>query len=154
MLSRSCIDVKVKGQGHPVKKLIFVHFSSVYLTCVLGVKVKGHMGQVQRSNWPRSNKGSKQRQVGSHQCQVASFNHYIVACHLPRGSNVRWREDMGGGLPRAVARASAGPHTGTKPLIQLIPIHSHDPETPSPFCLLSLTTRWTARILLILHISD
>ncbi len=23
---------------------------------------------------------------------------YIVACHLPRGSNVRWREDIGGGL--------------------------------------------------------
>ncbi len=26
-----------------------------------------------------------------------SYN--IVACHLPRGSELRWREDMGGGLP-------------------------------------------------------
>ena len=25
----------------------------------------------------------------------------IVACHLPRGSKLRWREDMGGGLPNA-----------------------------------------------------
>ncbi len=24
---------------------------------------------------------------------------YIVACHLPRGSKLRWREDMGGKLP-------------------------------------------------------
>ncbi len=24
---------------------------------------------------------------------------YIVACHLPRGSKLRWCEDMGGGLP-------------------------------------------------------
>ncbi len=27
---------------------------------------------------------------------------YIVACHLPRGSKLRWREDMGGGLPNNV----------------------------------------------------
>ncbi len=26
---------------------------------------------------------------------------HIVAYHLPRGSNVQWREDMSGGLPRA-----------------------------------------------------
>ncbi len=24
---------------------------------------------------------------------------YIVACHLPRGSKLRWCEDMGGKLP-------------------------------------------------------
>ncbi len=24
---------------------------------------------------------------------------HIVVCHLPRGSKLRWREDMGGGLP-------------------------------------------------------
>ena len=27
-------------------------------------------------------------------------NHF-VACHLPRGSKLRWREDMGGWLPNA-----------------------------------------------------
>ncbi len=26
---------------------------------------------------------------------------YIVACHLPRGSKLRWPEVMGGGLPSA-----------------------------------------------------
>ncbi len=26
----------------------------------------------------------------------------IVACHLPRGSKLRWREDMGGELPKAI----------------------------------------------------
>ena len=26
---------------------------------------------------------------------------YIVACHLPRGSKLQWREDMGGVLPNA-----------------------------------------------------
>ena len=42
------------------------------------VKVKGHMGQGQRSHWPRSNKDSKQRQVGSHQRQVASLNVMVL----------------------------------------------------------------------------
>ncbi len=37
------------------------------------VKVKGYIGQGQRSHWPKSNKTSKQRQVGSHQRQVASL---------------------------------------------------------------------------------
>ncbi len=43
--------------------------------------------------------------------ELTSLYIYIVAYHLPRGSNVRWREDMSGGLSRArvfrsVARAS------------------------------------------------
>ncbi len=29
----------------------------------------------------------------------AKFTHFIVACHLPRGSKLRWCEDMGGKLP-------------------------------------------------------
>ncbi len=34
---------------------------------------------------------------------------YIVACHLPRGSNVRWREDIGGGLKaRRYAQMAVG----------------------------------------------
>ena len=39
-----------------------------------------------------------------------TWNDYIVTCHLPRGSKLRWLEDMGGGLPnrgdRALAEAS------------------------------------------------
>ena len=62
------------------EKVIFMHFALMCLTCdmevkVSRVKVKGHMGQGQRSNWLRSIKGSKLRQVGSHQRQVASFQH-------------------------------------------------------------------------------
>ncbi len=37
------------------------------------LEVKGHMGQGQRSRGSRSNKGSKERQVGSQQRQVASL---------------------------------------------------------------------------------
>ena len=37
------------------------------------LEVKGHMGHSQRSYGSRSNKGSKQRQVGSQQRQVASL---------------------------------------------------------------------------------
>ncbi len=37
------------------------------------LEVKGHMGQGQRSRGSRSNKGSKERQVGSRQRQVASL---------------------------------------------------------------------------------
>ncbi len=52
------------------KNAIFMHFALMCLTCdaeekVSRVKVNGHMGQGQRSNWLRSNKGSKQRQVAS-----------------------------------------------------------------------------------------
>ncbi len=28
-----------------------------------------------------------------------NIDKYIFACHLPRGSKLRWRKDMGGGLP-------------------------------------------------------
>ncbi len=40
--------------------------------------------------------------------QIPKVLKCIVACHLPRGSKLRWREDMGGGLPngRALAEAS------------------------------------------------
>ena len=60
------------------KKVIIMHFALVCLTCEVEVKisrakVKGHMGQGQRSNWPGSSKGSKQRQVGLHQRQVVSL---------------------------------------------------------------------------------
>ena len=34
-------------------------------------------------------------------------NIHIVACRLPRGSKLRWREDMGGGFPKR-----AGPRIG------------------------------------------
>ncbi len=37
------------------------------------LEVKGHMGQGQRSCGSRSNKSTKQRQVGSRQRQVATF---------------------------------------------------------------------------------
>ena len=40
------------------------------------VKVKGHMCQGQRSIWSKSNKDSKERQVGSQQGQAASFKVY------------------------------------------------------------------------------
>ena len=66
------MNVRVIGQRSKMSKIvIFVHFDVVFLTCdleikVYRVKVKGHMGQGQRSNLPRSYKGSKQ-QVGSHQ---------------------------------------------------------------------------------------
>ena len=36
------------------------------------------------------------RETGIFTFRVKSI--HIVACHLPRGSNVRWREDIGGGL--------------------------------------------------------
>ena len=37
------------------------------------IKVKGQVGQGQRSHWSKSNKEPKQRQVRSQQRQVASF---------------------------------------------------------------------------------
>ncbi len=69
-------------------------------------------------------------------CWASKAHTYIVACHLPRGSNVRLREDMSGGLPRARvfrAMARASNLRETHRILQLIPIHSHDPETPGPF---------------------
>ena len=48
-------------------------FMRIIITLTCDVEVKGHIGQGQRSRGPRSNKGCKQRQVGSQQCQVASF---------------------------------------------------------------------------------
>ncbi len=35
---------------------------------------------------------------------------YIVACHLPRGSKLRWHKDMGGGLEGSPN--VQGPHIG------------------------------------------
>ncbi len=52
MISRSCVKVQVKGQGHHVKKRDFQGLYTVYLTCVL--KVQGHKGQGQRSPGLRS----------------------------------------------------------------------------------------------------
>ncbi len=67
---------KTKKQN---KNVYFKDFCIVYLTCHL--KVKGLLGQGQRSHGSRSNayvprptKGSKQRQMGSHQRQVASLS--------------------------------------------------------------------------------
>ncbi len=74
MLCRS--HMCVKGQGRHVKKC---DFALVYLTCDLRVKdsrVKGHMSQGQRSN-----EGSEQRQVSSHQHQVASLLIYSKLIH-------------------------------------------------------------------------
>ena len=83
MVSRPCVKAKVKGQGHNVKKRYFHGLNIVYLTCCL--QIKGHKGQGhvvqgqghvdpgQISHWSRSNKDSKERHVGSQQCQVASF---------------------------------------------------------------------------------
>ncbi len=42
---------------------------------------------------------------------INQVKQYIVTCHLPRGYKLRWREDMGGGLPNArgpIGRASTG----------------------------------------------
>ncbi len=52
MISRSCVKVKVKGQGHHVKKRDFQALCMVYLTC--GLEVRGHKGQGQRSRGSRS----------------------------------------------------------------------------------------------------
>ncbi len=52
------------------------------------VKFKGHMGQGQRSHRSRSNKDSKQRQVGSHQRQVASL--LKSEHHHPAINNELW----------------------------------------------------------------
>ena len=48
----------------------------------LGVKVKGHTGQGQRSHWPGSNEGPKEGQVGSHQRQVASLSILLTLSDL------------------------------------------------------------------------
>ena len=45
----------------------------IFCIFYLGIKVEGHVGQGQRSHWPDSNEGPNERQVGSHQRQVASF---------------------------------------------------------------------------------
>ncbi len=45
----------------------------------IDLEVKGHMGQGQRSCGSRSNKGPKQRQVGSRQCQVASLLNFKIS---------------------------------------------------------------------------
>ncbi len=65
MLSRSHINVKITGQGqcHHVKNVILCICISVLEMWLVGkvsrFKVKGHMGQGQRSNWPGiPNKGS------------------------------------------------------------------------------------------------
>ncbi len=73
-----CLDVSLvdlECQGHCLV--------ARRVTC--GLKVKGHNGQVQcslgqgqSSQGSRSNKSPKQRQVGSHQCQVASCLHSHV----------------------------------------------------------------------------
>ncbi len=59
---------------------------------------------------------------------------YIVACHLPRGSKLRWLEDMGGGLtsawePRVVQiipllkeNSSTFEHLGYRPMSRLFSI--------------------------------
>ena len=58
---RSCMKVKVKGQGHYVKKRDFHGFvmRPIDHRCqrsnVTWVKVKGHVGQGQRSRRSRSN---------------------------------------------------------------------------------------------------
>ena len=60
----------------------------MYLICdlrskVTSVKVKGHVGQGQRLHWSRSDKDSKERQVGSQQRQVASFkSRNWISCFL------------------------------------------------------------------------
>ncbi len=53
------------------KRDIFQGFFVISLR--FDLEVKGHMGQGQRSCGSRSNKDSKQSQVGSRQHQVASF---------------------------------------------------------------------------------
>ena len=72
MIFRLHVKVKVISQRSrsPCQKCDFRIFCMFYL----GVKVKGDMGQGQRSHWPGSNEGPKERQVGSHQRQVASLH--------------------------------------------------------------------------------
>ena len=64
---------KVVGQRSrsTCKQTCFYRPCTVHLTCNL--EAKGHKYQGQRSHRSRSNKDSKQRQVGSQQRQVASF---------------------------------------------------------------------------------
>ncbi len=53
--------------------------SGLEWTATIYMKIKGHMGKGQRSHWSRSNKDSKERQVGSQQRQVASFAIHITS---------------------------------------------------------------------------
>ena len=73
MIFRSCVKVKVIGQGHHVKNVIDFRIFCIFY---LGVKVHGHRGQGQRSH-----EGPKERQVGSHQRQVASFFNIVATKH-------------------------------------------------------------------------
>ena len=52
MVSKSCVKVKVKGQGHNVIKNKFQGLCMVSLTYDL--EVKGHKGQGQRTHRSRS----------------------------------------------------------------------------------------------------
>ena len=71
------MKVKVIGQRSrsPCWKnvIFFKGFFVISLRFDLRFEVKCHMGQGQRSRGSRSNKGSKQRQVGPRQRQVASL---------------------------------------------------------------------------------
>ena len=81
------IQVMYEGQGHgskvKVTMLQNLIFSKDFFKFLLrfDFEVKDHMGQCQRSHGLRSNKGSKQRQVGA-QLQVASFAQCIKFTYI------------------------------------------------------------------------
>ncbi len=79
------MKVKVKGQGHPkVMKKVILEFWPELMAQSHMAEGQGHRPKVKvtlvkvvdqrsRSRWSRSNKVSKERQVGSQQRKVASF---------------------------------------------------------------------------------
>ncbi len=80
--ARKCISID--GKWYKVGAFVFKFRFNFY-----NHANNGHVGQAQRSHWSRSNKDSKERQVGSQQRQVASFKNtrlppckdYITSLH-------------------------------------------------------------------------
>ncbi len=60
MIFRSYVKVKVRRSRSPCQKCDFHIFCIFYL----GIKVKGHTSQGQRSHQPGSYEGPKERHVG------------------------------------------------------------------------------------------
>ena len=60
---------------------------------------------------------------------------YIVACHLPRGSELWWCEDMGGGLPNA-----PGPRAGLS--LQPTGLQTIKLSTNNTQCIRLINTDW------------
>ncbi len=72
-----CIHLSLYQKSLDNKSIRKPNFCSLSLILRFDLKVKGHMGQGQRSHELRSNEGFKQIQVGSRQRQVASLYHLM-----------------------------------------------------------------------------